>query len=265
MNTRNRNKSVQVLERSFAVLEEIAKNNGEVSLGALVKSIGIPHSTTHRILSTMISLGYVEQNMKNGHYRLGLKLLSLSSVILQNLDLRRIARTYLDELMRETGETANLVVLDRDEVVYIEKAESQASVRVFSLIGRRAPVNATGAGKVLLSELAQQDIIDILRSRGMPKLTPHSITELPVMLDELALVRQRGYAIDDEECELGARCVAAPVRNHTGRIVAAMSISGPSSRLTLERLKEIAPTVIKAANSLSSALGFTEAVRRLEA
>lgn len=262
---RNQQKSVQVIDRCFAILEEIAKNNGEAALALLAKSLDLPHSTIHRILSTLIRLGYVEQDPSTGRYRLGLKLLSISSVILENLDLRRIARTHLVDLMRETGETANLVVLDRDEVVYIEKVETQASVRVFSLIGKRAPVHVTGAGKVLLSELGQQDVIDILRSRGMPKLTRHSITELPAMLDELAIVRKQGYAFDDEECEVGARCVAAPVRNHTGRIVAAMSVSGPSSRLTPDGLRAIAPTVAKAAARLSGALGFTEAVRRLQA
>lgn len=262
---RNRQKSVQVIDRCFAILEGIAKNNGEAALAYLSRSLDFPHSTVHRILSTLIQIGYVEQDPVTGHYRLGLKVLLLSSVILQNLDLRRIARDYLDGLMRETGETANLVVLDRDEVVYIEKVETQASVRVFSLIGKRAPVHVTGAGKVLLSELGQQDAIDILRSRGMPKLTRNSITELPAMLDELAIVRKQGYAFDDEECEVGARCVAAPVRNHTGRIVAAMSVSGPSSRLTPEGLGRIAPTVVKAAARLSGALGFTEAVRRLQA
>jgi IclR family KDG regulon transcriptional repressor len=257
-NERNRNHSVQVLNRCFAILEAIAANQGEISLAALSKVLSIPHSTIHRILSSLIELGYAEQNQQNGYYRLGLKILSLSNVILEKLDLRKMGRSYLKELMQATGETANLVVLDGDEVVYIEKAESQASVRVFSLIGRRAPVHTTGAGKILLSEMAQPDIIDILKRRGMPRLTSCSITTIPAFLDELISVRKQGYAFDNEECEIGARCIAAPVRNHLGRIIASMSISGPVTRMSPTHAKELIPILKQCALNLSLALGFTE-------
>ena len=160
--------------------------------------------------------------------------------------------------MRETGETANLVVLDGNEVVYIEKVESLATVRVFSLIGHRAPVNVTGAGKILLSEMTQPDIIEILRSKGMPKMTQHSIITITAFLDELALVRKQGFAYDNEECEIGARCIAAPVRNHSGRIIASMSISGPITRLSSKRMKELTPVVKEYARKLSTVLGFSD-------
>jgi IclR family KDG regulon transcriptional repressor len=254
----NRNHSVQVLTRCFAILEAIAVNQGEVSLATLSKVLAIPHSTIHRILSSLIKLGYVEQNQQNGYYRLGLKILSLSNVILEKLDLRKMGLTFLRELMQATGETANLVVLDGDEVVYIEKAESQASVRVFSLIGRRAPVHTTGVGKILLSELAQPDIIDILKRKGMVRLTSYSITTIAAFLDELTLVRKQGYALDNEECEVGARCIAAPVRNHLGRIIASMSISGPLTRMSPKRVKELIPTVREYALKLSVVLGFSQ-------
>lgn len=260
----NQGNSVQVLERCFMILEAIAVNQGEVSLAILGKSLTIPHSTIHRLLSCLIKLGYVEQNQQNGYYRLGLKILSLSNAILDKLDLRKTGRIYLTELMQETGETANLVVLDGDEVVYIEKAESQASVRVFSLIGRRAPVHTTGAGKILLSEIAQPDAIDILKRKGMPQMTSHSITTIPAFLDELALVRKQGFALDDEECEIGARCIAAPVRNHLGRIIASMSISGPTTRMNPARVKEYTPLVTKYALKLSLALGFSEEMLKLD-
>ena len=263
-NNQERTKSVKVLERAFRVLEAIAANQGEASLVTICRALSIPHSTIHRLLASLIKLGYVEQNQTNGHYRLGLKILSLSSVVLQMMDLRRIAYDFLYDLMHESGETANLVVLDGDEVVYIEKVESQAAVRYFSLIGRRAPVHATGVGKVLLSEMAQMDIIAILRNKGMPRLTERTITEIEPFLDELALVRKQGFAYDNEECEVGARCIAAPVRNHTGRVVAAMSISGPTARLTPERMKELTPVVMKYATKLSFALGYTKDVMQLK-
>ena len=262
-NCQNRNKSIQVLERCFSVLEAIAENQGEASLAVLGRSLSIPHSTIHRILSSLMNLGYVEQNQQNGHYCLGLKLLSLSNVVLEKLDLRSVAKQYMNDLRQKTGETVNLVVLDGDEVVYIDKAESQATVRVFSLIGRRAPVNTTGAGKVLLAEMAQLDIINILRRKGMRRLTKNSITEMSIFLDVLEKVRKQGYAIDDEECEIGARCIAAPVRNHKGRIIAALSLSSPTSRLTNERIKELIPEIQKYALELSKALGFPEELLHL--
>ncbi len=254
----NRNNSVQVLERCFIILEAIAANQGEASLATLGKMLSIPHSTIHRILASLIQLGYVEQNQQNGYYRLGLKILTLSNTILEKLDLRKVAKMYLEELMRKTGETANLVVLDVDEVVYIEKVESHASVRVFSLIGRRAPVHTTGAGKILLSEMAQPDIIGILQRKGMLKMTPHSITNLSKFLDELVLVRKQGFALDDEECEIGARCIATPIRNHKGRIIASVSISAPVSRFSSGRVKELIPVVKEIALKFSKELGFSE-------
>ena len=261
---KNKNNSVQVIDRCFAILEEIADNQGEASLAELGRALSIPHSTIHRILSTLLNLGYVEQNQQNGHYKLGLKLLHLSNAVLESLELRSMSQKYLKELMQETGETANLVVLDGDEVVYIEKEESRASVRVFKLIGARAPVHTTGAGKVLLSEMAHIDIIEILRRKGLPSLTPQSIIDSTRFFDELEIVKKQGFALDDEECELGARCIAVPVRNHTGRVIASLSISGPTSRLTNQRIRKLIPIVKDYGGQMSRALGYEEAIMKIK-
>lgn len=257
-NQQIQNQPVKSLDRSFQVLEEIARNHGEASLTTLAKNLQLPPSTIHRILSSLIQLGYVVQNVKNGNYYLGLKILHLSRSVLENLNIRDIAKEILKELMEKTGETANLVVLDGNEAVYIEKAESHSSVRYFSLIGQRAPLSVTGVGKVLLSEMARHDVIKILKEKGMPKLTPNSITDLNTFLDELDRVKKQGYAFDKEECELGARCVAAPVRDHTGRIVAAISVSGPANRITLEKLNELTNTIKNYALKISYELGYLE-------
>ncbi|NLY74565.1 MAG: IclR family transcriptional regulator [Firmicutes bacterium] len=260
-NGSNRNKSVQVLERCFLILEAIAANQGEASLSALSKSLFIPHSTIHRILSCLIKLGYVEQNQQNGHYRLGLKILSLSNVILGKLDLRKVAREYLEELVQETGESANLLVLHGNEVVYIDKVDGPLTVRVISFIGKRASVHTTGGGKVLLSEMALPDIIEILKHKGMPRLTQYSITDVPTFLDELNKVRKQGFALDNEESEIGAKCIAAPVRDHKGRIIASLSISGPSSRLTPANMQNLISIVKRVAFKLSTALGYSKEER----
>lgn len=254
----NNTKSIQVVERCFAIMEEIALCGGEAPLSHLSKSIGLPHSTIHRFLSTLLKLGYIEQNADNGRYRMGLKILMLSGTILANLDLRRVSRIYLTKLMEMTRETSNLTVLDNDEVVYIEKVESKATVRAFSLIGKRAPVHSTGAGKVLLSEMALHDVIAILKRRGMPVLTEKTVTDVRSYLSGLHGVRRDGFALDDEECEVGVRCIAAPVRDHSCKVIAAISISGPTTRITDERLPLLSRSVIDVAYEISQDMGFRQ-------
>lgn len=182
----------------------------------------------------------------------------LSRSVLENIDIRDIAKDILKELMEKTGETANLVVLDGNEAVYIEKVESYSAIRYFSLIDQRAPVSVTGVGKVLLSEMARYDVINILKEKGMPKLTPNSITDINTFLDELDRVKKQGYAFDNEECEQGAKCVAAPIRDHTGKIVAAISISGPASRITMQRRDDLIKIIKQYALQFSYELGYTE-------
>src|SRR5690554_5292262 len=131
-------KNIQVIKRCFTILEMIAANGGSASLSVISKTSSLPHSTTHRILSTLMNKVYIEQDEENGYYRLGLKLLHLSNTVIENLDLRQASKKYLEELMKITGETANLVVLDKDEVVYLEKVETKATLRVFSLIDRKS-------------------------------------------------------------------------------------------------------------------------------
>ena len=250
--------NIQSAAKIFAVLEELASHDGRMRLTELAKSLGVPTSTAYRLVSSLLQLGYVNQDPNSGEYTLGVRLLFLASAVLRQLDLRRVAYPFLEQLRDETGETANLVILDSDEVLYIEKVESRASIRAFSLIGRRAPVHATGVGKVLLADMAWPDVIAILKKKGMAKLTSNTITDPGAFMEELNKVRVQGYALDLEECEEGAICIAAPVRNHTGKAVAGMSISGPKSRLSEEKIPEAVTAVKKYAGDLSRALGYSD-------
>lgn len=247
-------KQVNSVIKTFAILEELSKNKS-IKLTELSRKLGYPSSTTHRFLTSLIDLGYVIQDGDSGEYSLGVKILSLGNSVLQNLDLRKIAYPFLEKLRDKTGETANLVVLDKDEALYIEKVESGASVRVFSLIGRRAPVHATGVGKVLLADLAWPDVISILTKKGMKKLTKNTITDSNEFMEELHKVRQRGYAIDDEECEEGVMCIAAPIKDHTGKTKACISVSGPKGRIN-EKREKIFNVVVLNARELSISLGY---------
>jgi len=259
LNSKNRNKSnIQSATKIFGVLEELANHGGRMRLKDLAEALGMPMSTAHRVVSSLEGLGYVNQDPNTGEYMLGVRLLFLASAVLHRLDLRKVAYPLLEKLRDETGETANLVVLDSDEALYIEKVESKALVRAFSLIGKRAPVHATGVGKVLLADLAWPDVVVILKRKGMPRLTPNTITDLGEFMEELNRVRAQGYALDMEECEDGAMCIAAPVRDDTGKAIAAISISGPKSRFTDAKLPELTASVKKYAEKLSRILGYND-------
>lgn len=247
---------VKSVGRAARLLIALADAGTEVALTDLSQTLDLPTSTVHRLASTLIAYRLVEQNIVTGKYRLGLEALHLGNAVLQQLDFRQEAKPLMDRLAELTGETVNLSVLDGDEVVYIEKAEGSSSLRMLSRIGHRAPVHCTGVGKVLLSEMALDEVRDILRRSGMPALTPNTIVTFDCFLRELEFVRVNGYALDNEECEAGASCVAAPIRNHVGKIVAGVSISGPTVRFGADRLPELIDLVLETAHEVSRKLGF---------
>jgi DNA-binding IclR family transcriptional regulator len=242
--------------RAARLLIALANAGREVSLTELSEKLGLPPSTVHRLASTLIAYHLVEQNAVTGRYKLGLTALHLAYAVLQQLDFRQEAKPAMERLADLTGETVNLSVLDGDEVVYIEKAEGSSSLRMLSRIGHRAPVHCTGAGKILLSEMALDEVRAILRRTGLPRLTPSTIVTFDEYLRELEFARANGYTLDNEECEEGASCVAAPIRDHTGKIVAALSISGPKVRFGKERLPVLVRYVLEAAHDISTKLGF---------
>ncbi len=253
----DRNK-VQSVTKVISILEELAHHDGRMKLTALSTSLDMPVSTVSRLLNSLMDMGYVNKDEKTGEYILGLRLLSLASVVLRQLNLRQIAYPFLEQLRNQTQETANLVMLDTDEVMYVEKAESRQPIRAFSMIGRRAPVHATGAGKVLLADMRMDEILPILRKHGLREMTPKTITDYDQFMEELNRIRVAGYALDNEECEPGVACIAVPVRNHEGRTVASISISGPRDRLSPRRMQELVPTVKHIGRDLSHKLGYVE-------
>ena len=247
---------VKSVARAARLLIALANAGREVSLTELSEDLGLPPSTVHRLTSTLIAYHLVEQNAVTGKYKLGLTALHLAYSVLQQLDFRQEAKPVMEWLADFTGETVNLSVLDGDEVVYIEKAEGSSSLRMLSRIGHRAPVHCTGVGKILLSEMALDEVRAILRRTGFPRLTPNTIVTFDEYLRELEFVRANGYALDNAECEEGASCVAAPIRDHTGKIVAALSISGPTVRFGDERLPMLVSHVLQAAYDISAKLGL---------
>lgn len=253
----NRDKNrVKTLDKAFQIIESIARNNGRARLTMLKQQLGLPTSTLHRMISTLVDLGYLDQDAATGEYELGLNFLHLSAIVLEKLDLRQIALPHLEALRNQVQETTNLVVIDSSEVLYIAKAESGSSVRVFSRIGRRAPIHATGAGKVLACGMPWSDVITMLDQKGMARLTANTIVDINEYMEELHKVRYSGYALDNEECESGAICIAVPVYNHANQVVAALSISGPKDRMTNTKIEQTIPIAIESAHLISNELGW---------
>jgi DNA-binding IclR family transcriptional regulator len=198
----------------------------------------------------------VDKNRETGRYRLGLRLFEFGSKAIAALDLRGHARPYLDQLQRELGETVFFCILDEGQVLYLEKVESQQSVRTGCTVGSRAPAYCTAVGKAMLAELPEAEVNDIIRRWGLKAITANTITTAAALRSELRAVRSRGYAIDNEEKEQGLRCVSAAVRGHSGTMFAALSVSGPAFRVTKERIPEIAEAVMRVASELSAELGY---------
>lgn len=249
---------VQVLDRALAILEILSTGGPDLSLGEVSERLGLHKSTAHRLIMVLERHKLIERNSVNGRYRLGLKLFELGTRAVSRLDLRERSRPVLERLVLETGETVHLCILDNTEVVYLDKVEPERSVRMSSSVGRRNPAYCTAVGKAILAHLPEVQVESIVRKHGLKALTSNTITSLVELKAELAAIRDRGYAIDNEEIEEGVRCVGCVVRDFSGGPVAAISVSGPAFRLTRQKVKNVSNPVVAAATSLSRELGFNE-------
>jgi len=253
---RPRLNGARALEKGLLVLELVADAEGDQSLSVLAAQSGLPLSTVHRLLATLTRRGFVEQDPQTRRYRLGARTLTLAATVLQQADLTREAPPIMQEFVRETGDAVSLAALQDGRVVLLEKAQGPDAPRLFLHIGRQAPVHSTALGKALAAGLPDQDVLEILRRQGMARLTPRTITTPQRFLLHLEAIRRSGYALDDEETVVGARCLAVPVRNHRGQVVGALSTSGPTSTWSEERMAVALHALQRAAARLSERLGY---------
>jgi len=241
---------VQSLDRAFLLLEAVADAGGSARLTELAGSTGFPLPTIHRIVRSLVAGGYLRQEPSR-RYALGPRLIRLGDQATQMLGAWAVP--YLGQLVAEIGETANMAMLERDEVVYVAQVPSPHSMRMFTEVGRHVSAHSTGVGKALLSRLDDDHVVRLLRRTGMAAKTPRTITTPEGMLEELARIRERGYSLDDGEQESGVRCVALLVPDAPTSV--ALSVSGPSSRVTIERMGEVLPVMRRVAAELSVELG----------
>lgn len=253
-----RENMVKSVSRALDIISFVSMKKGGLGVTEIANQMDINKSSVYRILSTLVQYGYVEQDHETGRYKLGYKFLEVSSRLLESMDLREEAKPYLSELESETNEVIHLVVYDQGEVVYIEKLDGNETLRMHSKVGKRAPMHCTSVGKAILAYLPPAVVVDILERKGLPVHTDHTITNREQFLQELVEVRRNGFALDLEENEYGITCIAVPIFDHLGKVVAAVSISGPTMRMTKERLQLLNPRVISIGKQISARLGYYE-------
>ena len=246
---------IQAIERAVAILNAFTAEDHELGVTELADRLGLHKSTVHRFMVNLDAAGMVERNPRTGRYRLGMRIFELGGLVKQRMNLWDEALPFLESLVRDTGETGHLAVLDGGEAIYIERVEARRALRVPAAIGRGSPAHATNLGKVLLADLDPSRLVEIVRERGLSAYTPNTIVDPAALELELTRIRERGYAVDNEEYDEGLRCIGAPVRDHSGHVVAALGIGGPVTRVTPARVEELSTLVMAAAAGLSRRLG----------
>lgn len=245
--------------KALDILDCLGREKTCLSASEVARHCGLSRPTAYRLLNTLLNRGYVTPDRSQEEkYRLGYKILELSKSLLDSVELRQQALPFLQDLSRTVNETVHLAVLDRNEVVYIEKVESNQAVRMHSTIGSRNPVHCTALGKAILAYLPPEPQAALLEKASLSRRTLRTITDRAELQAHLEQVRAQGFAVDDMENEDGIRCVGAPIFDHQGRVIAALSVSGPAYRLDLERAYQLAAQVKAAGRAVSRELGYVE-------
>jgi len=244
---------VQSVDRALTILEVLARV-GEAGVTEIAGELGVHKSTAFRLVTTLEAHRLVEQTTERGRYRLGVGVLRLAGATTARLDLVQEARPLCRQLAAETGETVNIAVLSESSALYLDQVAGSSALQPHNWVGQHIPLHATSNGKVLLSGLDEEELEQALGA--LTTYTAQTITGLPQLREELARVREQGYAVAVDELEVGLTAVAAPVRNAHGDVVASMSVSGPSFRITAERVDDVAAKVAAAAAEVSHRLGW---------
>lgn len=237
------------------VLKCFSEAEPEIGISSLAKRLSLAKSTVHRLAVTLVSEGLLEQNPENGRYRLGIHLFIMGTLVRRRLEVSNTAQPFLQYLRERTGETIHLAVLNETNIMYLYNLESNQTIRMKSYIGTLQPAFCTCEGRAMVAFGGNELINRVLQS-GLAPRTAKTLVDPAELLKMFANVRQQGYAIDDEESEEDMRGIGAPLRDSTGQVVAAIGICGPSQRLTLKKLRSLAPVLINTAEAISTQLGY---------
>jgi len=245
---------VPAIERALILLEFLAQSKSGFSTSEISRRLGLPKSSTYLIVETLEKRGFLKRNRQNGRYYLGLKLIALSRHAIENLDLREEAKPFLRSLMQETQLVIHMAVLDGAEAMLIDKMDTPGTGRQTSFVGRRLDVHSTGVGKALVAYISEDELALIAKVKGFPRRNDNTITTLGALKRDLAQVRTLGYSVDNEEDEIGSRCIGAPVFDGNPAVVAAISVAGTLSQIPDERIQDLANSVKRAALQISAHL-----------
>ncbi|BCJ87600.1 IclR family transcriptional regulator [Effusibacillus dendaii] len=247
---------IQAVERALRILDLFDQRDTELKITEISDRMGLHKSTVHSLLKTLQAHGYIDQNQENGKYRLGLKLIERGNFVIHSLDIRTVTKKYLLDLSEKTGLTVHLVILDGKEGVYIDKVEGISGIVMYSRIGRRVPVHSSAVGKVLVAFKEAEELEKFLDGYVYFSQTENTITNRSDFLKELQKVRELGYAIDNQENELGVYCMAVPIRDHTGQVAAAVSMSTPVTGIANEKTDHLLSLLKQMADKVSQQLGY---------
>lgn len=246
---------VRALERALDILDAFSLRQPELSLSDVALRADLAKSTALRLLAILEDRGYVERSPDTERYRIGVRAFEVGSIYIQSTSLESEAHPFLRRLATECNQTANLGILHRGEIVHIAVVPPERPIRFWATVGQREHAHCTGLGKALLACLSAAELDALIAQHGLSVRTPHSIVEGDALRRELDRVRARGYALDNEESEIGLKCVAAPIRDHRDRCVAAVSISGPAAEFSDHTLPAYVASVTRAAREISARLG----------
>lgn len=248
---------IQSVDHALDVLEAFHGEEDELGITELSRRLKLHKNNIFRILATLTNRGYVEQNQSTDNYRLGLKTLELGQTYIRHAGLLSVARPVMEDLNREVNENVYIGILKDKFAFYLDVVESTHTVSVLSRVGCRVPTYCSAIGKVQLAYESMENIMSVLTKKELERYTPKTITDREKVLDHLKLIKELGYAIDDEEWDEGVRCIGAPIYDYMRKVVGALSISAPSVRMSMDRIKkEYVPLIKKAAGEISSQLGY---------
>ena len=253
---RRRVYKLQALDRAFAVLDLLAASATPLGLAEIADALGLHKSTAHRFLMVLERHRMVER-AQAGKFRLGLRLCDLGSRAIEQFDLRDRAQLHLKTLVAEVEETAHLCILEKTHMVYIDKQEPERSIRMISRVGASSPIHCTAVGKAILATMPRSRVEELLPELRLERFTRRTMTSREALLKELERTSRRGYAVDDEEREEGVRCAGVAILDGRGEAVAAVSISGPSFRVTMQKIPHIADKLMTCVKGIQQDLGYT--------
>ena len=247
--------NVRAVERALQILDCFDDENPIRGVSEIAQAVDLHKATTHRIVTTLLNFGYLERADDDQRYRLGLRLAGLGFKVIRRMDLRREAIPYMNQLVEQWDEVCDLSIFDEGRVFYVEVLRGSHALTISAAIGQRLPAHCTASGKLFLAHLPPEEL-DAMLSKPLYAYTGNTIISPDALHQQFNTIRSQGFSIDDEELEAGIRAIAAPIRNHTGDMIAAISIPGPTSRMTDDRIPQITATLSDTAQAVSHRMGW---------